>query len=510
MSRIFQDGFELGTPLDEIVTMPAFGATSQSLWQLNRVSSSYHDRGRMYATRSRAASGDWSLNMYFQNNTSPSRQLEVFRNLGADYTELYGRVKFNLNSANGDINIFHFRDNAFSSKASVKIGTTFIPRLYIGASQEATASTPLTGDAWHRLEFHIVVHAVTGVFEVKIDGATAMKFEGDTSSIGHVRYICLGTQANIAYYFNAYWDDIAVNDTAGTVNNDWCGEGSIVLVQPKGAGHHTTFSPAEMQNFSYSSTSATMGRQKIVAGYDESSAYSGNVAEGAFNEGSGYYQSYYTGGTGEWFQVNFVRPVVLNRLWMLGRIGTDTIKNFYIKASNDHAIWTTLDTVLFTNDGTDHTFDFTNTTAYLYYRIEIIDNWGARCRVYDARYYCLPQANFHQVLDVPLHLAYNESDTYDNIDTFDMVKLAADLAVESDSLIRAVQVVATARYVDAPADLGYLLRIGATDYAGTGKELSAEYAVIDDIVELNPADSAAWEVADIDGAEAGYKHLEHI
>jgi hypothetical protein len=50
-----------------------------------------------------------------------------------------------------------------------------------------------------------------------------------------------------------------------------------------------------------------------------------------------------------------------------------------------------------------------------------------------------------------------------------------------------------------------LIRLGGTDYLATESTLTAEWIINSSVVELNPADSAAWEKADVDAAEFGFK-----
>jgi hypothetical protein len=50
-----------------------------------------------------------------------------------------------------------------------------------------------------------------------------------------------------------------------------------------------------------------------------------------------------------------------------------------------------------------------------------------------------------------------------------------------------------------------LTRLDSTDYLGTEFTMEESYTMHMGIAELNPADSAAWEKADVDGAEFGFK-----
>jgi hypothetical protein len=96
-------------------------------------------------------------------------------------------------------------------------------------------------DAWHLIEWRYQITSSTvGTTEVWLDGARVITFTGDNSQSGtsvNVASLLLGVQNTITVsgYYQAI-DDIAANDTAGSINNGQIFDGRVVLLKPTGAG----------------------------------------------------------------------------------------------------------------------------------------------------------------------------------------------------------------------------------------------------------------------------------
>lgn len=109
----------------------------------------------------------------------------------------------------------------------------------------ATGSTALPPDTWHVIDWRIQITSTTvGVVEVWLDGNRIINFSGDNSNTttANVQFFALGhTGTSVASATGLYmaFDDIAVNDTAGTVNNTRAGDGRVILLLPTGAGSST-------------------------------------------------------------------------------------------------------------------------------------------------------------------------------------------------------------------------------------------------------------------------------
>jgi len=108
----------------------------------------------------------------------------------------------------------------------------------------AAATTSFPPGGWHVLEWRQqMTSATVGVTEIWLDGNRVINFSGDntgTTTI-NVQTLQLGLTSSVASATGAYlaYDDIAVNDTAGTLNNGRAGDGRVVLLSPNGAGSST-------------------------------------------------------------------------------------------------------------------------------------------------------------------------------------------------------------------------------------------------------------------------------
>jgi hypothetical protein len=136
-------------------------------------------------------------------------------------------------------------------------------------------------DAWHLIDWRSQITSPSaGITEVWLDGARLINFSGDNvaSANANVQELRLGhtasgatTMANPGSY--VAFDDIAINDIAGTINNGQIGDGRIYLLKPNGAGSTTALTrggtdsganwsqvdelPPSMTDYVYSATVGT-------------------------------------------------------------------------------------------------------------------------------------------------------------------------------------------------------------------------------------------------------------
>jgi hypothetical protein len=100
----------------------------------------------------------------------------------------------------------------------------------------------------------------------------------------------------------------------------------------------------------------------------------------------------------------------------------------------------------------------------------------------------------------PVDTDYVYSNTVDQIATYAMG------TISNMNTIKAVQLQARAAYEGSPTPLHIQLGVRAgADYFATDLSPGISFGMLTRILELNPADSAAWEQADIDGLEVGIK-----
>jgi len=97
--------------------------------------------------------------------------------------------------------------------------------------------------------------------------------------------------------------------------------------------------------------------------------------------------------------------------------------------------------------------------------------------------------------------SFNQSVTANHIDTFSFpdIPFAAGTISAIQHVIYAKQDAGAVRVI-APVQYS-----GGTAYVGTSRTLSTSYNYYTEVKELNPVDSAAFDIADVNGAEFGYK-----
>ena len=93
-----------------------------------------------------------------------------------------------------------------------------------------TSAAVIPVGQWIRVEFRALKGAGTGAAELRIEGVTEVTASNLQAGTADWSTFVAGflTSPGTASRF----DDIAVNNVAGTVNNSWPGEGGIVLIKP--------------------------------------------------------------------------------------------------------------------------------------------------------------------------------------------------------------------------------------------------------------------------------------
>lgn len=160
-------------------------------------------------------------------------------------TEGYIRFGFRwYDPTPGNISTLHLRDASGTIHLYIRTGATpgrFELRHGDGTLLGTTASTIALGE-WYLFEVHWLIDDASGVAQMKVDGILEVDFDGDTknSATASVGRVYFGPGSNTAYY-----DDIAVNDTTGAVDNSWCGDGHIIALTPDGNGDVTEWTGSD-------------------------------------------------------------------------------------------------------------------------------------------------------------------------------------------------------------------------------------------------------------------------
>lgn len=217
MTRLHMAGFESGHP-DVFTTQN--GLSASTTWKRTGAYSLRFDSATDY--------GDWVL--------------------AGNPVEIYGRVGllFPSGTLPSNTRLWWLLDSDGAIQLSFRLNVvTMVLEVYKAAI--LLGSTPaLNFDTWYCVEFRALIDDVNGVLQVKVDGIQYINFAGDTqdqvdAEVGAVRY---GHLQPSYYPPSMYMDDLAINDTAGGVNDTWIGRGGIYMVKPQDAtGTYDEFTP---------------------------------------------------------------------------------------------------------------------------------------------------------------------------------------------------------------------------------------------------------------------------
>ena len=147
---------------------------------------------------------------------------------GATYTELFFSCFFKFANdisvrllswyhTGGTVELGSVRWNATSHKFELYTGTTL--QVTGSAIQQAESG----GGTWFNLNIRVLLHASTGVIDIRHEGATVSDaiFNGNTLPSGsNMDAVQLFTNS---VSHNAWADNFWVNDTSGSLNNSWPG-----------------------------------------------------------------------------------------------------------------------------------------------------------------------------------------------------------------------------------------------------------------------------------------------
>ncbi len=160
--------------------------------------------------------------------------------LAAGVTEFYLRfaVLFTATTANPFFRWYNGAGLAGSLRTKTFGNDVATVAMYDGTTLRATSSTfTMLINEWHVFEVRVKIHASTGIFQVKFDGTLVLDFTGATDAQAQVdRINFVSTAGNDTTDI----DDIALNDTAGGVDDGWIADGGVLAaLVPSGVGNYT-------------------------------------------------------------------------------------------------------------------------------------------------------------------------------------------------------------------------------------------------------------------------------
>jgi len=218
MARIFQTGFESGA-VNASVSSGCSASTAQK------------------------RTGSYSLRQ-------PNRDDYATFSLGSSFSEVYGRIGFYRTTLTPDVEgtIFGLlnSDGTVIAEVSYKYNTGLVYAKRNSTNLTVSAVPLVSG--WNCLEIYLSIADSGGRFVVKNNGVTIIDYTGDTkeSSYSNVGLLRVGKGVASGGFDNPehYFDDIAVNDTTGSVNNSWIGQGGIRPLLVNADGDHTGLTPS--------------------------------------------------------------------------------------------------------------------------------------------------------------------------------------------------------------------------------------------------------------------------
>lgn len=108
-----------------------------------------------------------------------------------------------------------------------------------GGTVIATGTTTIITGTWYYVEIKAVINGASGTAELHLNGAA--EIASTTANFGSTGVD--GVYLNSGGWHDLVFDDLIVLDNTGTVNNDFLGDGRVVLLSATADGAHTDWTP---------------------------------------------------------------------------------------------------------------------------------------------------------------------------------------------------------------------------------------------------------------------------
>lgn len=166
----------------------------------------------------------------------------VYRSNVGDSTTLPAETMFAAYGSDASVNLLLSLDPNGVIRAytvGVASGTDPAPA---SAVLLGTASGAVQASVWTLIELRLIASATSGTVEVRQNGVPVLSLSGVRTVQNVANYASFQVefrrwvaQDGLSASFFAF-DDVRVNDTSGSVNNSWPGDGSIRVMVPNGVG----------------------------------------------------------------------------------------------------------------------------------------------------------------------------------------------------------------------------------------------------------------------------------
>lgn len=243
MARLYQTGFELNS------------ATSAVEWTTSV--------GGVNLSTTTVRSGTYSLRC---NPTASTRYMQHAFQADTINTTFH---RFYMNAAafpGATIALWQYIDSGGTVAFSLKITSGGVIQMVndISSATVLASSSALSTGTWYRIEVKIVDHATTSAqMELKIDGTTVASLTGLSGLAGGGRFRLGAVTGTSSPDF--FFDDVAVNDSTGSYQNSYPGDGKIIHLRPNAAGDNAAWT-------AYAGTGANYERVDEVTPDDATSA----------------------------------------------------------------------------------------------------------------------------------------------------------------------------------------------------------------------------------------------
>jgi hypothetical protein len=364
----------------------------------------------------------------------------------------------------------------------------------------------MTGDQWHKVEVYFKGNSSTGAYELRVDNISIYSANSQNTGSNGIKIILSGIHTSAAILYR-YIDDIAFNDTSGTINNSWCGDGTIVSLKPKSSGNKSQWDNAK--GYAKGESGTTTTNVKVTGHGLATNDVIYNKSRDAYRiityvDADNFTVSSVTGQT-----TNDIILLYKNVATIAATTGTSVNQvvipghtmqsgDVIVNTSRSNAIRR----VIYVNGNivVQYSSAFGGSAVTSQASGDSIKTFAFTPYAMTNHY----EAVANQTDPSP-KLSYIESTTSGDIDTFDMEELVADKGLPSGSTIVAVSHNTYAQEAGAGSQIKPVFRISGTDYEGSAISLSGGTLQYQQIYETSPATSSAWSRSEIDGLEAGVK-----
>ena len=217
MARIYTNGFELNSLTNGV---ERFGSSAQ---------------GSISSTTVRNSTYSWRC-----NPSAAAMAVNFGLNAGAGTKTVFIRFDFYaVTMPPADALVFLLTQNDLTTTMMRLRGTGSGRKAMNSANTQVGSNIALSTNTWYRIEVKCFSNATTGTIDVLVDGVSAVANTGLNTQGGDINGIQFGSgAATTSEYFI---DNVAINDTSGSSQTSYPGEGYVICLRPNAAGDNADF-----------------------------------------------------------------------------------------------------------------------------------------------------------------------------------------------------------------------------------------------------------------------------